>query len=160
MIRLIILALGLFLFWLNMFSGASKKNKRIFSGITVLLMLVIVFIESAGTTPRSGVISREQIAVCGATSAEHSYRSNYNVSFCLQNNATQGTVKRLDLRFSALSCATKPCQTLSSATKSMSMEIAPGKQLEQTENLSFDQLSSELENLTWQVEVIDVKATK
>ena len=160
MIRLIILALGLFLFWLILFSGASKQNKRIFSGITVLLMVLIVVIESAGTTPRSGVISPEQIVVCGATSAVHSYRSNYSVSFCLQNNATQGTVKRLELRFNALSCITKPCQTIDSTTKSMSMQLAPGEQLEQIENLAFDQLTAKPESLVWQVEILDVKATK
>ena len=160
MIRLIILVLGLFLFWLNLFSGASKQNKLIFSGIAALLIVVIVLIESAGTTPRSGVISPDQIVACGDTSAERSYRTNYNVSFCLQNNATHGTVKRLELRFSALSCATKPCQTIDSVTKPMSMVIAPGEHLEQIENLAFDQLAAGLEDLIWQVDVLDVKAIK
>lgn len=160
MIRLIILALGLFLFWLNLFSGASKQNKLIFSGITVLLMVVIVFIESVGTSPRSGLISPEQVVVCGATSAERSYRSNYSVSFCLQNDAKHGTIKRLDLRFNALSCATKPCQVFDSATKSMSMKIAPGEQLEKIQNLAFNQLTPKLESLVWQVEILDVKAIK
>ena len=160
MIRLIILALGLFLFWLIFFSGASKQNKRIVSGIAALLVVVMVWIESAGTTPRSGVISPDQIVACSDASAEHSYRSNYNVSFCLQNNATHGTAKRLELRFSALQCATKTCQSLDSATKSIALELAPGERVEQIENLAFEQLTAGLEGLIWQVDVLDVKATK
>jgi hypothetical protein len=118
-----------------------------------------VWYESHGKTPREGLIDVTQVADCGTT-AEHSYRSNYNITFCLQNNSTSATAKRMQLRFIAEDCSAGACQELDAVIKDYSMEIAPGQNVNRTENMALDQLPRGANNFNWRVEPLKVKATR
>ena len=159
MIRLIILAIGLFLLWLLFLSKFSKQHKIIYSASAITLLAVGVWFEGYGETPRFGLISNDQIVVCAAT-AEHSYRSNYNLSFCLQNESGFATAKRVELRFVAQDCNVDPCIELDAAIKQLGIDIAPGQQIQRTENLAFNALERLDLNLSWKIEVLSIKAVK
>lgn len=157
MIRLIIFAIGLFLLWLLFASGFSKRNKIIFTVVALTLAIVGAIVEGFGETPRFGMIQNEQIVVCGVQ-AEYSYRSNYNITFCLKNTASTATTQRVTLRFAARDCTDEPCRELDAVEKQLGLVIAPGEQLQRVENLAFDKLNPQAADISWQVVVLKVKA--
>ena len=159
MIRLLILLLGLFVFWVLFFSALRKQQKIIISLAVVLFAVAGAWFEGYGDTPRFGLIEPEQVVVCGV-SGHHSYRTNYQIQFCLENQAENAMVERLELRFIALDCSAGECQEIDSVSKQLNIQLSPQQQIEKTTNLAFNKLARESSPQTWLVEVISVKATK
>lgn len=158
MIRIFILVIGIFLLWLLFISSFAKKKKIIIGLCAVVLLVTGLWYESRGNTPKAGLIEVGEVISCG-TSAEFSYRSNYNVNLCLQNNSTTATVKRLELRVSVLSCEDSICQEVDYSDKGVSLEIEPEQRINTTLNLSFARLEKDTPNLKWTVETRSVRAT-
>jgi len=159
MIRVFVLGLGLIVLWLLFLSNFSKQKKIILSLVAIAIGVAGVLYESYGETPRRGLIGTDQVVSCGVT-VEHSYRSNYNITFCLQNNAAKASVKRIEVRFIAENCASGTCQELDAVTKAFSMEIAPQTSAEHTVNLAFDKLQRGSNDFNWRTELVKVKATR
>jgi hypothetical protein len=158
MIRIIILVVGVFLLWLLFFSSFAKKKKIIIGSFAVALLAVGLWYESRGNTPKAGLIKVSEVISCG-TSAEFSYRSNYNVTVCLQNNSVSATVKRLELRVSVLSCVDSECREIDFAEKGVSLQIEPNQRVTKTLNLPFANLEPSMPSLNWVVETKSVRAT-
>ena len=161
MIRLLILLLGLFVLWVLFYSGLRKQQKIIISLTVVLLAGAGAWFEGYGETPRFGLIQPEQVVVCGV-SGQHSYRTNYQIQFCLENMADDAIVARLELRFIALDCGDGDgdCQQVDFVDKQLNIELLPQQKTESTENLAFNKINPDTPTLTWMVDVLGVKATK
>ncbi|MEM7358021.1 MAG: hypothetical protein AAF431_02870 [Pseudomonadota bacterium] len=159
MIRIIVLAIGLFVIWMLFFSDFPRKRKIDFTLLALFLVVGGLWLEGRGSTPRMGLIEVEEVVSCGAT-GERSYLTNFNVDHCLQNNSTSASVKRLGLKFSALACADGECTELESVEKDLQIEIAPQETINNTENIAFNKVPKDAENLSWEVEVVSVKATR
>lgn len=159
MIRLLILALGVFLIWVLFFSGFTKQRKITISIIAVLIAIGGLWFEQRGQNLKSSLIAADQIADCGA-SATHTYRTNFDVRFCLQNNASKGTAKRVAMRFIALNCQQGDCQEIESVDKDIRVQIAPGEQATLVENLSFARVDPNAEGNVWTASALRVGAIR
>ena len=159
MIRLIIFFIGAVLLWILFLSGMSKRLKIILSLSMITILIAGVWYDNYGETPRNGLLATEQIVSCGVT-AEHSYRSDYKIRFCLMNKSKVATSKRLELRFVAFDCSSQPCKKIESVIKEVNFEIAPEQQVKSEASLAFDLLLPNQYNIEWKVEVVSVKAVK
>lgn len=158
MIRLIIIAIAIFLIWVLFFSGFEKRRKIIISVIAVLICVAGMGWESFSKKPRSHLIATEQVVSCGVQ-AEHSYRSNYDLQICIENTASKGHVKRIDMTVNAQQCGNNAdCEVLESVTRSLSVDIAPQSSTTLQENLSFKSVDKNATGLQWGIEVLAVKA--
>ena len=159
MIRLIIFLIGAVLLWILFASGFNKRLKIILSLSLLVILITGVWYENYGETPRSDLITTEQIVSCGV-SAKHSYRSDYKINYCLKNNSKVATTKRLELRFVAYDCLVQPCKEIESVIKEGNFEIAPEQKIKTEVSLAFDSLSLNQDNIEWKVDVVSVKAVK
>ena len=95
-----------------------------------------------------------------ALSAKHSYRSNYDITFCLKNNSQIATVKRLTVKIIAQDCQRGECNVLESVSKDFPITIGAGEQIQHVENSQFDALDPSLKDVEWAIEVSEIKALK
>ena len=159
MVRLLIPLIAIFIIWLLFFSSFSK---RVRIGLTIGVLLVAVFAFSIDMNSRAlqtGIVDSSQLTNCGV-GAKFSYRTNYNIDLCLQNTAPKGTVKKIEVRFDAVSCEQGNCTILQSRVETIHLELAPGEQLTHTENLAFDLVPKKLKSLLWTAETTKVWAMK
>ena len=159
MIRIIILVIGVFVLWVLFFSPFSKQQKIVIGACAACILAIGLWYESHGKTPKSGLIGVSEIVSCGA-SGGFSYRSNYNVDICLQNNSAVATVQRIGLRVAVLSCENSNCSEMDAVNKEISLQIGPKQRVQTIQNLSFDKLDPETPNLSWIVETTSVRATR
>jgi hypothetical protein len=159
MIRIIILVIGVLILWVLFFSPFSKQQKIVISACAGLILAIGLWYESHGKTPKSDLISVSEIVSCGA-SGEFSYRSNYNVDLCLQNNSVVATVQRIGLRVSVLSCENSNCSEIDAVDKEIRVHIKPQQEVQMTQNLSFDKLDPEIPYLNWMVQITSARATR
>jgi len=160
MIRLIIIAIGLFILWVLFLSSFEKRRKIIIAIAAVVVLIAGLILDGWGEKPRSNIVNIDQIEVCGVT-AKHSYRSSFDLDICLQNNANQGTVKRIALVVSAADCpANGLCTELQNVTRDFPIELDSGSKITVEQNLSFDQVKRDSQTVQWSVEPVSVKAVR
>lgn len=159
MIRLIIAAIGVFLIWLLFFSGVRKKTKLMLGFAALFLVAFSIWLEGYLKTPREGLIAVQEVSSCGV-SASHSYRSNYNIDYCLENHSNEANVRRIELRFVAQDCDQQGCIEKDSATKDRDVNIAAGQSQQLRDNLAFDSIQDHTSKLDWKLEIISVKAKR
>ncbi|NND80990.1 MAG: hypothetical protein HKN50_01045 [Gammaproteobacteria bacterium] len=157
MIRLIIPVLGLILIWLLFFSGFSKQRRILISLTLVLLTGAGLWWEQAGKTPRADLMPLSQLQACGA-SGQHSYRTNFDIEFCLLNASENFIVKRVSLDFIALQCDAGRCAELQRISRDVAIELLPFAQTTLVENLRFEAVSPSSNEVVWNVEPTAVKA--
>lgn len=141
------------------FSDFPKKRKITYAVLAMVLAVTGLWLEGRGNTPRMGLIEVAEVVSCGAT-AQHSYLTNYNISYCLQNNSSDATVKRLGLRFTATNCIGDQCTELETVERELQLEIGPQATANATENISFERVEKEISDINWSVDVVSVKATR
>lgn len=159
MVRLLIPLIAIFLIWLLFFSAFSKRIRIILCTGVVLLTALAFWLDMNSRAQRTGLIEKSQLINCGVQ-GKFSYRSNFNLDLCLRNTAPKATVKKIQVRFDAVSCVKGTCTELQSRTETIHLEIAPGMQLVHTENLSFDHVSPDSQNLLWTAEITKAWASK
>ena len=158
MIRLIIIFLGLLLIWLLFFSGFNKQRKILFSAFIVLFAGLGIWYEQSGKTPRANLVETGQVFSCGV-SAQHSYRTNYDIEFCLQNNSDY-ELARVGLDFMVSKCLNGNCTEVQAVHKEFPVKLLAGQQAKLTENLNFDQVSETDTGLVWTSVTKTVKARR
>jgi len=160
MIRLIIIAIGLFIIWVLFFSGFEKRRKIILAIVAVVLLIAGLILDGWGKNPRSNIVNINELSVCGVT-AQHSYRSNFNLEICLQNNSNTGAVKRVALVISAADCsAGELCTELQNVTRDFPIDLASDTKLVVEQNLAFDKVSPDNKTVKWSVQPVSVKAVR
>ncbi|MFT7527685.1 MAG: hypothetical protein ACI9LY_002844 [Arenicella sp.] len=159
MIRIIILAIGVFVLWVLFFSPFSKQQKIVIGACAACILAMGLWYESHGKTPKSGLIGVSEIVSCGA-SGEFSYRSNYNVDICLKNKSAVAAVQRIGLRVVAQRCENSNCSEVDAVAKEISLPIGPLQEVQTIQNLSLDKLDPDIPNLSWTVEITSVRATR
>ena len=157
MIRLIIIVIAIFLIWVFFFSGFEKRRNILVSVVAVLICAAGMGWESYSKKPRSNLVNATQLVSCGVQ-AEHSYRSNYDLQICLNNTASEGRIKRIDMTISAQQCDAGNCAVIEQVARSLSVDIAPQASSTLRENLSFKQVDKDTAGLQWSIEVLAVKA--
>lgn len=157
MIRLILVAIGIFIVWVLFLSGFSKRQKIIICLAALLICVAGMWFEQSSQTPKEGVISLSEIVDCGVTS-KHSYRTNYDIEFCLRNNSLSATAKRVAISFAALNCEAGNCEEIQVINKDVALSLEPEQQITRTENLNFDKVEESLESVVWIAKVVSVKA--
>ena len=160
MIRLIIIAIGLFLIWVLFVANLSRQRKIAIAAIAVALSVAAIWLESSLGTPRENLLATSDIEDCG-TSATHSYRSDFDISLCLQNNSKIARVTRLGFEVLALQCnAAQECQEVQRVAREVPVDLAANSRSTLKQSLSFDQVSTQAKDIQWRVEVTTVHAVK
>ena len=114
--------------------------------------------ESYSKKPKRNLVSASQVVSCGVQ-AQHSYRSNYDIQICLENTASKGRIKRIDMTINAQQCENNQnCAEIESVTRSLSVDIAPQTSSTLKENLSFKSVEKDIPGLQWSIDVSAVKA--
>lgn len=157
MIRLIILALGTFLIWMLFFSGFSKQRRIVVSVLAIVVSAAGLWLEQRGETPRGGRMLTTELVSCGV-SGKHSYRTNFDIEFCLENQSARATVKRVGLKFVAKQCIRGECREVQSISKELSLDLAPAERSTQTENINFSMIDPLDKSVVWSVQTDSVKA--
>ena len=158
MIRLFIFILALALIWLLFFTKLDIKRKSIAVTSVIIIFIVSLVFEMGNKTPRTGIISLDQVSTCGV-SAEFTYRTNYNIEFCIQNKSPESTVERVELEFSVSRCD-QICSVIQSQRKEITANLAGNSKAMFVENLRFDLVEKGEPNLFWEVSIKQVYATK
>lgn len=157
MIRLILVVIGLFILWVLFLSEFSKRQKISVCIAALLMCIVGLWVDQSSQTPRENIILVAEIEDCGVSS-KYSYRTNFDIEFCLLNSSLTATAKRLAMSFIALNCVDGNCQELQIINKDVSLSLEPETQITLKENLSFDKVGVSLESVVWVVKVNSVKA--
>jgi len=119
-----------------------------------------IWYENSFHKPKDNIVQLNQVVNCGV-SATHTYRSNFDINLCLQNQSKIGRIKRIGLVIIAEQCSqADECVELQRVTRDLSINVLPNSLKELTENLSFNQVDKDQENIQWRFETQFVKATK
>jgi len=159
MIRVIILLIFLFLVWVLYASGFEKPRKIRICIIAIVLCSIGFWFNGYYKRELNNLIGISQVRVCGVT-AEFSYRTNYDLKICLQNDATDAAVSRLNVVVIASNCAEQPCVEVQRVERDMLVDIAPKSGMSLEQNLSFDRVNPDQSRIQWSVEVLDIKAVR
>ncbi len=159
MIRVIIVLIFLFLVWVLYASGFEKPRKIRICIIAIVLCSIGFWFDGYYKRELNNLIDVSQVQVCGVTS-EFSYRTNYNLKICLQNEATDATVSRLKMVVIASNCAEQLCVEVQRVERDVLINIAPISRTTLEQNLSFDRVNPDQNSIQWSVEVLDIKATR
>ena len=157
MIRLVLLILAVFLSWVLFVSDYDKRKKIIVSVVTLVISILGLWFEQSRQAPKDDLIAIHQINDCGV-SGEYSYRTNYNIEFCLANESDRATATRISINFSALNCLAGDCQEIQSVNKEVRLKLEPQQSINLKENLDFDQITDSRGNIIWTTEIIAVEA--
>ena len=160
MIRLLIAVVGLFIIWMLFFSTFSKQRKALLVGVSLALGIFGLWYESGANKPRAKVVKIEQVVSCGV-SAKHSYRSNFDIELCIENTANTGNIKRVELAIIAQQCdAQNNCIQLQEVIRSLAIDLPASSKTTLTQNLNFDKVSTNQDNVAWSFRALSVKANK
>ena len=159
MIRVIILLIFLFLVWVLYASGFEKPRKIRICIIAVVLCSIGFWFDGYYKRALNSLIEVSEVRVCGVT-AEFSYRTNYDVKICLQNDATDAAVSRLKVAVIASNCAEDLCAEVQRVERDTLVNIDPISRVTLEQNLSFDRVNQDQSSIQWSVEVLDIKATR
>ncbi|MBT8114325.1 MAG: hypothetical protein KJP04_03035 [Arenicella sp.] len=125
--------------------------------LAIALCAAGLWLEQRGETPRAGRMAVAELVECGVN-GKHSYRTNFDIQFCLQNNSSQATVKRVALKFVALQCDLGDCREVQAVSKELACDLAPSERITLTENINFKMVDPLDENVVWSVQPTSVKA--
>jgi hypothetical protein len=159
MIRVIILLIFFFLVWVLYASGYEKPRKIRICIIAIVLCLIGFWVDGYYKRELNNLIDVSQVRTCGVT-AEFSYRTNYDLKICLQNDATDAAISRLKVVAIASNCAEQPCVEVQRVERGMLVDIAPISAVTLEQNLSFDRVNPDQDSIQWSVEVLEIKATR
>lgn len=160
MIRIILALIAVFIIWVLFFSKFTKERKIVIVALVVVVSFLGVWYESSVGKPRLNIVEPSQIINCGV-SAEHSYRTNFDINLCVQNTSEFAKVKRLELSIIAQQCTTlSECIELQRVVRDLSVELTPNSSIMLKQNLSFNNVAPDLEGVKWSFIVNAVKASK
>lgn len=157
MIRVIIVLVFLFLVWVLYVSGFEKPRKIRISVIALILCAIGFWFDGYDKRQLRNFVSIEDVASCGV-SAKHSYRTNFDLAICVQNNAEKGTINRLNIAIIASQCEAQTCTQLQRVERSTLVNIPPNSTVTLEQNLGFDDVSPVLKGLQWSFDVLETKA--
>lgn len=159
MVRLLILVVLLFLIWLLFVSKFTQPRKIIIAVAALLVGGVAIWFEGYGENPKEGIVALEEVVICGVESV-HSYRTNFNVSVCLENKSQQGTIQRVSISVLAERCETDAsCVAIENVQRDVLFVLAPGAKQTLKQSLGFDKVDS-AEDTRWSATVERVLATR
>lgn len=159
MIRVIIVLVFLFLVWVLYVSGFEKPRKIRISIIALILCGIGFWFDGYDKRQVSNFVSIDDVVSCGVN-AEHSYRTNFDLAICVQNNAEKGTISRLNMAVIASQCDAQTCTQLQRVERSMLVNIPPKSFSTVDQNLSFDDVNPLLTNVQWSFEILETKALR
>jgi len=162
MLRFILLFIGLFLIWVLFFSNYKKAYKISISAISALVVACGLWWEMQRDALSTTLIDNEQIKICDLQ-ITHSYRTNYDVTVCLNNQTKDAVAKRIALRYTALLC-NPDCVVIDETDKERLITLPTLEQRILNDNIRFDNVDSTLTKTTpstiqWRATVIEVKST-
>lgn len=163
MIRVIILLVFLFLVWVLYVSGFEKPRKIRISIIALILCAVGFWFDGYDKREIRNFVDISDVVSCGLT-AEYSYRTNFDLTICVKNNASKGTISRLNFAVIASQCEGQICTQLQRVERSLLVNISPSSTVKLEQNMSFDNVSptlSSIQNgLQWSIEMLETKALR
>jgi len=119
--------------------------------------VLLPWFEQSGQVPKDNLLTAQDIVDCGVQ-GEHSYRSNYDIEFCLTNTSDHATATRINIDFMALNCEQGDCSEVQTVNREVRLSLVPGESKTAVENLDFNLLGEVTENLVWSIRVVSVKA--
>ena len=159
MIGLIVLFFFLFLVWVLFASGLERRLKIIVSVLALAFCLVVLLFNGYMNRESNSLIANEDINLCGV-SAKHSYRTNFDVTICVENKHSSATLSRLTMQVVASVCDKTTCIEKQRVTRDILMNLGPSAKQNLIQNLSFDAIDSGATNLDWSVEVVATKGLR
>jgi len=160
MIRILIVIVVLFLIWLMFVADFERRKKIVIAVFALAAGGIAVWFEGYGERPKVGIVGLDQVHICGVSSV-HSYRSNFNVSVCLQNKAKKGTIQRLTVDVSVEQCKqADQCVLLNTVRRDVAFVLAPDSQQTLEQNLNFRGVDSAMVGLKWSAQLVSVQAVK
>lgn len=162
MIRLVILVLFLILLWLLIASGFERRKKMVLGLLLLIVAIVGFIVEGYDKRELSDLVDESQVQSCGIT-AEHSYRTNYDLRLCVQNFAERGVISRLKMAVVAKVCppvSGQQCLELDRVIRDIPVKISPKSQALILQNLSFKNVDPSNKELQWSFEILSTKATR
>lgn len=157
MIRVIVLFIGLTLIWVWLGSPFPRKAKITISLVALFAAVALVVYEVHSNKPRIGLVQQDQLKICGLK-VDHSYRTDFKVNLCFEN-LSSATVKRVEYRVSASQCnPSGECEVLEKASRDRVLTITPLSTVTVDDTLRFDSLNPNSKLLSWQADVLSIKA--
>ncbi len=163
MLRVLLVILAVALIWILFFSDFEKRKRLVFACALFFVSVFAMWFDSYLSNPRSDKIALDSVAVCGLDVA-YSYRTNYEVKLCVENQASDATLRRVAFEVSAQVCdETDECASLQTVSKSRSVSVQPGANVTLIDSMAFDMVveySLPLgSRIDWKVDIVGVKGS-
>ena len=163
MLRVLLLILAVVIIWILFFSGFEKRTRIIASVSLFVVSVFALWFDSYLSNPRSDKIAAQSITVCDLD-VRYSYRTNYEVRLCVQNDDPAVTLRRVEFEITAQVCdSDEQCTRLQSVSKSRPVVIAPGASAVLEDSIRFDAVAqfadSESAQIEWQAAILGVKGS-
>jgi len=151
MIRLIIAFFGLVLIWLLWRKDLNKQQK-----IAAIVALILLFIggtwwEIGRDKPRDDSVALDSVTVCDVT-ASPSYRTNYQVDLCVQNDSDHPLV-RLGFTVSAEACEENDCTQIQQVSREIPVTIPANSRKTIRENIRFEEINEGDKNVSFKATI-------
>ena len=160
MIRLVIVVVMLYLIWLLFIAGFTRKKKIVIACITLFAGGILMWFEGADVRLKDGLVKVNQVHNCGVQSV-HTYRTNFDVSICLENKASVGKIQRITIEVLAEQCQNDTqCAPLETVQRDVLFVLGPSSTQTLEQNLDFKLVDPALPGLRWSAEVLRAQATK
>lgn len=159
MIRLIVLLVFLFLLWILFASGLERRRKIIVSVVAIGLCTAALVFDGYMNRESQSLVANSDIQTCGV-SAKHTYRTNFDVTICLLNKHPTATLSRLNMQVIASTCEADSCTELQRVTRDIPMQLEPSARQNLIQNLSFNAVAFDAENIDWAVEIVTTKGLR
>ncbi len=159
MIRLIVLIVFGFLLWVLFASGFDRVRKIVISIAAVVVCAAVLLVDGYAKRESKSLIANADIGICGVA-AKHTYRTNFDVSICLENQHSSATLTRIDMRVIASNCNASGCTELERVARDIPMQLGPKAQQNVIQNLSFNDVDPQAENVDWSLEIVTTKGVR
>jgi len=159
MITLVIVVVVLYLIWLLFIVDVTRQKKLAIAGFTLFVACVLLWIEGRDERLENDLIKVDQVHICGVQSS-HTYRTNFDVSVCLENRSQVGVIQRIAIEVLAEDCQNEvTCDSLGKVQYDVLFELPPGETQTLKQNLDFKLVDPDLEGLRWSAAILRVQAT-
>ena len=157
MIRVILALIGFALIFIWLGAPISRKSKMFVTVLSLVAAIGLVVLEVHSNKPREGMVDLKQLVLCDQQ-IEHSYRSDFRVNLCLENQS-DFTVKRIVYSVTAQKCQDAgSCEVIqvSQRDRLVSLDAQETRNIQDT--LRFEKVDPESTDIVWSARILSIKA--
>ena len=157
MIRVILALIGFALIFIWLGAPISRKSKMFVTVLSLVAAIGLVVLEVHSNKPREGMVDLKQLVLCDQQ-IEHSYRSDFRVNLCLENQS-DFVVKRIEYSVTAQQCqGAESCEVIQVSQRDRLVNLKAQETKNIQDTLRFEKVDPESTDIVWSARILSIKA--